>query len=147
MDFTNIFLELVIVIIILILRGFFTNWLAAKLKWESSFRKGFLANLTWFLLLVIVHLIIIFYGAPIMISFALDADFVFFVFNFVVLLINLIIGIFTIKYFYNREYWGSSVITIIIVIIERIIVILINTIIYLTCGIFLTGGFYIFPPF
>jgi len=150
MDLISILVDIVILIIILILRALYTNWLATKLKWESSFRRGFLVNLVWIIFLVVISLIIIFFAPPLLIglNFTIDEiSSIYFIIGFLIFIINVIIGIFIVHSFYEKEYWGSFVVTIIVVISERVIMVIINVSIYFFLGEWLTEGFYLFTPF
>jgi len=150
MDLISILVDIVILIIILILRALYTNWLATKLKWESSFRRGFLVNLVWIIFLVVISLIIIFFAPPLLIglNFTIDEiSSIYFIIGFLIFIINVIIGIFIVHSFYEKEYWGSFVVTIIVVISERVIMVIINVSIYFFLGVWLTEGFYLFTPF
>jgi len=150
MDPISILVDIVILIIILILRAFYTNWLAIKLKWESSFKRGFLVNLIWMILLVVINLLIIFIAPPLFIELSLTIDeitTIYIIIGFLIFLINLVIGIFIVRSFYKKEYWGSLTVAIIVVISERVIILIINLSIYLFFGSLLTEGFYLFTPF
>ncbi|MHA1670307.1 MAG: hypothetical protein ACTSV5_06965 [Promethearchaeota archaeon] len=150
MDPISILLDIVILIIFLILRALYTNWLAKKLRWESSFKKGFLVNLTWIILLVIISILIIFIAPPIFIELSLTVDeinSIYIIISFLSFIINVIIGIFIVHSFYEKEYWSSSVVVIIILISERVVMVLINRSIYFFMSVMFTGGFYLFTPF
>ncbi len=150
MDPICILVDIVILIIILILRALYTNWLATKLKWESSFRRAFLVNLVWIILLVVISLIVIFIAPPLFIELSLTVDeisLVYLIIGFLIFIINVIIGIFIVHYFYEKEYWGSLVVTIIVVISERVIMVIIYISFYFFLGVWFTGGFYLFTPF
>ena len=150
MDPISILVDIVILIIILILRALYTNWLATKLKWESSFRRAFLVNLVWIIFLVVISLIVIFIASPLFIELGLTMDeiaLVYLMIGFISFTINVIIGIFIVHYFYEKEYWGSLVVTIIVVISERVIMVVIIVSIYFFLGMWLTEGFYLFTPF
>ncbi|MBY9002817.1 MAG: hypothetical protein KGD73_02490 [Candidatus Lokiarchaeota archaeon] len=150
MDPTIILVDIAILIIILILRALYTNWLAIKLKWESSFRRGFLVNLVWIIILVVISLLIIFITPPIFIEFGLIVDeinSIYLIISFSIFIINVIIGTFIVHSFYKKEFWGSLVVSIIMVISERAIMLIINVCIYIFFGQFLTEGFYLFTPF
>ena len=150
MDPISILVDIVILIIILILRALYTNWLATKLRWESSFRKGFLVNLVWIVLLVVINLSIIFITPPLFIGLSLTMDeitSIYIITGFSIFIINIIIGIFIIHSFYKREYWGSLVVTIIVVISERVIMLIIYISILFFFGVIFTEGFYLFTPF
>ena len=150
MDPICILIDIVILIIILILRALYTNWLATKLKWESSFRRAFLVNLAWIILLVVISLLVIFIAPPLFIGLGLTVDeisLVYLIISFLIFIINVIIGIFIVHSFYEKEYWGSFVVTIIVVISERVIMVIINVSIYFFFKEYLTGGFYLFTLF
>jgi len=150
MDPISILVDIVILIIILILRALYTNWLATKLKWESSFRRGFLVNLVWIIFLVVVSLLIIFIAPPLFIELSLTVDeisLVYLIIGFLIFIINVIIGIFIVHSFYEKEYWGTLVVTIIVVISERVIMVVIIVTIYFFLGVWFTEGFYLFTPF
>jgi len=150
MDPISILLDIVILIIILLLRAFYTNWLAIKLKWESSFKKGFLVNLVWIILLVVISLLIIFITPPIFIELSLTVDEIYSIYliiNLSIFILNVIIGMSIVHSFYKKELWGSLVVSIIVVISERIIMLIINLSIYFFFGSLLTEGFYLFTPF
>ncbi len=150
MDPIVILVDVVILIIILILRALYTNWLATKLKWESSFRRAFLVNLVWIILLVVISLIVIFISSPLFIELGLTMDeiaLIYLMVGFLIFIINVLIGIFIVHYFYEKEYWGSLVVTIIVVISERVIMVVIIVSIYFFLGMWFTEGFYLFTPF
>jgi len=150
MDPISILVDIVILIIILILRALYTNWLATRLEWESSFRRGFLVNLLWIILLVVISLIVIFIASPIFIGLGLTVDeinLVYLIISFLIFIVNVIIGIFIVHSFYEKEYWGSLVVTIIVVISERVIMVVIIVSIYFFLGVWFTEGFYLFTPF
>ncbi|MBY9018395.1 MAG: hypothetical protein KGD66_06135 [Candidatus Lokiarchaeota archaeon] len=150
MDLISILVDIAILIIILILRALYTNWLAIKLKWESSFRRGFLVNLAWIILLVVISVLIIFIAPPIFIELSLTVDeinSIYLIISFIIFIINVIIGIFIVHSFYEKEYWGSSVVSIIVVISERVIMVIIQASIYFFFQVLLTEGFYLFTPF
>ena len=150
MDSIIILVDIVILIMILILRTLYTNWLAIKLKWESSFRRGFLVNLAWIILLVVINLLIIFIAPPLFIGLSLTMEeitSIYLIIGFLIFIINVIIGIFIVHFFYEKEYWGSFVVTIILVISERVIMVIINVSIYLFLGVWFTEGFYLFTLF
>ena len=150
MDHISILVDIVILIIILILRALYTNWLATKLKWESSFRRGFLVNLVWIIFLVVISLLIIFIAPPLFIGLSLTMDeitSIYLIIGFLIFIINVIIGIFIVHSFYEKEYWGSLVVTIIVVISEKVIMVIINVSIYFFLGAWFTEGFYLFTPF
>jgi len=150
MDLISILLDIVILIIILILRAFYTNWLAIKLKWKSSLRRGFLVNLSWIIFLVVISLLIIFIAPPIFIEIGLNVDeitSIYLIIGFLFFIINVIIGIFIVHYFYEKEYWGSLVVTIIVLISERVIMVIIYISIYFFLGVVSTEGFYLFTLF
>jgi hypothetical protein len=150
MDPIGILVDIVILIIILILRALYTNWLATKLKWESSFRRGFLVNLVWIIFLVVLSLLVIFIAPPLFIELSLTVDEIslaYLIIGFLIFIINVIIGIFIVHSFYEKEYWGSLVVTIILVISERVIMLVITVSIYFFFGMWFTEGFYLFTPF
>ena len=150
MDPICILIDIVILIIILILRALYTNWLATKLKWESSFRRAFLVNLAWIILLVVMSLLIIFIAPPLFIVLSWTVDeinLIYLIISFLIFIINVIIGLFIVHSFYDKEYWGSLVVAIIVVISERVIMLLIYVSIYIFLGVWFTGGFYLFTPF
>ena len=150
MDLIGILIDIVILIIILILRALYTNWLALKLKWESSFRRAFLVNLAWIISLVIISLIVIFIAPPLFIELSLTLDeitSIYMIIGFSIFIINVIIGIITIYSFYKKKYLDSFFVTIIVVISERILRFIIIVGIYLFLGVLLTEGFYLFTPF
>ena len=150
MDHISIIVDIVILIIILILRALYTNWLATKLKWESSFRRGFLVNLVWIIFLVVINLLIIFIAPPLFIGLSLTMDeitSIYIIIGFLIFIINVIIGIFFVHSFYEKEYWGSSVVTIIVVISERVIMLIIFISIFFFFRVIFTEGFYLFTPF
>jgi len=150
MDLIVVLIDIIILIIALILRALYTNWLAIKLKWESSFRRGFLVNLVWIILLVVISLLIIFITPPIFIELSLTGDeinSIYLIISFVIFIINIIVGTFIVHSFYEKEYWGSILVTIILVISERVIMVIINISIYFFLGVMFTSGFYLFTPF
>ena len=150
MDFISILVDIVILIMVLILRALYTNWLATKLKWESSFRRAFLVNLVWIILLVVMSLLIIFIAPPLFIGLTLTIDeinLIYLIISFLIFIINVIIGIFIVHFFYEKEYWGSLVVAIIVVISERVIMLLIYVSIWFFLGVWFTEGFYLFTPF
>jgi len=150
MDLISILVDIVVLIVILILRALYTNWLATKLKWESSFRRAFLVNLVWVILLVVISLLIVFIAPPLFIGLGLTSDeiaLVYLTIGFLIFIVNVIIGIFIVHSFYEKEYWGSLVVTIIVVISERAIMVVIIVSIYFFLGVWLTEGFYLFTPF
>ncbi len=150
MDPIGILVDIVILILMLILRALYTNWLATKLKWESSFRRAFLVNLIWIIFLVVMSLLIIFIAPPLFIelSFTMDEiNLIYLIISFLIFIINVIIGIFIVHSFYEKEYWGSLVVAIIVVISERVIMVFIYVSIYIFLGVWLTEGFYLFTPF
>ena len=150
MDPIIILLDIVILIMILILRALYTNWLATKLKWESSFRRGFLVNLVWIILIIVINFIIIFIAPPLFIELSLTVDeiaSIYLIIGFSIFIINVIIGIFIVHSFYEKEYWGSSVVAIIVVVSERVILLIIYVSIYFFLNLLLTEGFYLFTPF
>jgi len=150
MDPICILVDIVILLIILILRALYTNWLATKLKWESSFRRAFLVNLVWVILLVVISLIVIFIAPPLFIELSLTVDeisLVYLIIGFLIFIINVIIGIFIVHSFYEKEYWGSLVVTIIVVISERVIMVIIYLSIYFFLDVWFTDGFYLFTSF
>jgi hypothetical protein len=150
MDLIGILVDIVILIIILILRALYTNWLATKLKWESSFRRAFLANLIWIIFLVVISLLIVFITPPLFIGLGLTTDeiaLIYLIIGFLIFIVNVIIGIFIVHSFYEKEYWGSLVVTIIVVISERVIMVIIIVSFYFFLGVWLTEGFYLFTPF
>ena len=150
MDPIIILVDIVILIMILILRALYTNWLATKLKWESSFRRGFLVNLVWIILIIVINFIIIFIAPPLFIELSLTVDeiaSIYLIIGFSIFIINVIIGIFIVHSFYEKEYWGSSVVAIIVVVSERVILLIIYVSIYFFLNLLLTEGFYLFTPF
>jgi hypothetical protein len=150
MDLIIILIDIVILIMILILRALYTNWLATKLKWESSFRRGFLVNLVWIILIIVINFIIIFISPPLFIELSLTVDeiaSIYLIIGFSIFIINVIIGIFIVHSFYKKEYWGSSVVAIIVVVSERVILLIIYVSIYFFLNLLLTEGFYLFTPF
>ena len=150
MDPIIILLDIAILIIILILRALYTNWLATKLKWESTFRKAFLVNLVWIILMIVINLLILFITPPLFIELILTVDeitSIYLIFNFSIFIINVIIGIFIVHAFYEKEFWGSSVVTIIVVISERVIMLILYACLYYFFSVLLTEGFYLFTPF
>ncbi len=150
MDPIGILVDIVILIIILILRALYTNWLATNLKWESSLRRAFLVNLIWIIILVVMSLLIIFIAPPLFIelSFTMDEiNLIYLIISFLIFIINVIIGIFIVHSFYEKEYWGSLVVAIIVVISERVIMVFIYVSIYIFLGVWFTEGFYLFTPF
>jgi len=150
MDLIIILVDIVILIMILILRALYTNWLATKLKWESSFRRGFLVNLVWIILIIVINFIIIFIAPPLFIELSLTVDeiaSIYLIIGFSIFIINVIIGIFIVHSFYEKEYWGSSVVAIIVVVSERVILLIIYVSIYFFLNLLLTEGFYLFTPF
>ncbi|MBA7573683.1 hypothetical protein ES708_15481 [subsurface metagenome] len=150
MDSISILVDIVILIIILILRALYTNWLATKLKWESSFRRGFLVNLVWIIFLVVISLLIIFIAPPLFIGLSLTMDeitSIYLIIGFLIFIINVIIGVFIVHFFYEKEYWGSLVVTIIVMISEKVIMVIIVVSIYFFLGVWFTEGFYLFTPF
>ncbi|MCJ7651576.1 MAG: hypothetical protein MUP85_23460 [Candidatus Lokiarchaeota archaeon] len=150
MDPIIILVDIVILIMILILRALYTNWLATKLKWESSFRRGFLINLVWIILIIVINFIIIFIAPPLFIELSLTVDeiaSIYLIIGFSIFIINVIIGIFIVHSFYEKEYWGSSVVAIIVVVSERVILLIIYVSIYFFLNLLLTEGFYLFTPF
>ena len=150
MDPIIILVDIVILIMILILRALYTNWLATKLKWESSFRRGFLVNLVWIILIIVINFLIIFIAPPLFIELSLTVDeiaSIYLIIGFSIFIINVIIGIFIVHYFYEKEYWGSSVVAIIVVVSERVILLIIYVSIYFFLNLLLTEGFYLFTPF
>ena len=150
MDPIIILVDIVILIMILILRALYTNWLATKLKWESSFRRGFLVNLVWIILIIVINFLIIFIAPPLFIELSLTVDeiaSIYLIIGFSIFIINVIIGIFIVHSFYEKEYWGSSVVAIIVVVSERVILLIIYVSIYFFLNLLLTEGFYLFTPF
>jgi len=150
MDLIIILVDIVILIMILILRALYTNWLATKLKWENSFRWGFLVNLVWIILIIVINFIIIFIAPPLFIELSLTVDeiaSIYLIIGFSIFIINVIIGIFIVHSFYEKEYWGSSVVAIIVVVSERVILLIIYVSIYFFLNLLLTEGFYLFTPF
>ncbi len=150
MDFIIILTDIILLIIVLILRALYTNWLTLKLKWESSFRRAFLANLVWIIFIVIISLLVIFIAPPLFIELSITEDDIasfYLIINLSIFIINIIIGIIIMYSFYKKKYWDSFFITIIVVISERILRYIIITSIYLILGVFLTEGFYLFTPF
>jgi len=150
MDPISILIDIVILIILLILRALYTNWLATKLKWESSFRKGFLINLVWIILLVGISLLIIFIAPPLFNELSLTVDeiiLIYMIIGCLIFIINVVIGIFIVHYFYKKEYWGSSVVAIIVVISERVLLLIIYISIFFLFRVIFTEGFYLFTPF
>ena len=150
MDPISILVDIVILIIVLILRALYTNWLAIRLKWESSFRRAFLVNLVWIILLVVMSLLIIFIAPPLFIGLSLTIDeinLIYLIISFLIFIINVMIGIFIVHFFYEKEYWGSLVVAIILVISERVIMLLIYVSIWFFVGVWFTEGFYLFTPF
>lgn len=150
MDPISILVDIVILIIMLILRALYTNWLATRLKWETSFRRGFLVNLIWIIFLVVISLLIIFIAPVLFIGLSLTIDeitSIYLIIGFLIFIINVIIGIFIVHSFYEKEYWGSLVVSIILVISERVIMVIIYVSIYFLLGVWFTEGFYLFTPF
>jgi len=150
MDPISILVDIVIFIMLLILRALYTNWLATKLRWESSFRRGFLLNLVWMVLVVVINLLIIFITLPLFIGLSLTMDkitSIYLIIGFLIFLINVVIGIFIVHSFYKKEYWGSLVVTIIVAISERAIRFILYISILFFFGVIFTEGFYLFTPF
>jgi hypothetical protein len=134
----------------LLLRALYTNWLAKKLKWESTFRMGILINSVWMLSLVIINVLIILIAPYLFIEFGFSIDeinSIYVIVGLLVFILNVIMGIFIVHSFYMKEYWGSLTITIIVVISERIIRILLYISFLMFFGLIFTEGFFLFIPF
>ncbi len=150
MDLISIFIDIVVIIIILILRAIYTNWLASRLKWESNIRRGFIANLVWVVIVIILNLLIIFIAPALFIEFGITVDemtSIYLIVGLSIFIMDVIIGMFVIHLFYAKEYLSSVVVAIIVLITEKILSYFIIIGIYFFMGIILTGGFYLFTPF
>ena len=150
MEPISILVDIVIFVIILLLRAVYTNWLAKKLKWESTFRIGVLINLVWMISLVIINVLIILIAPYLFVELNFSIDeitSIYLIIGLIVFILNVIMGIFIVHSFYTEEYWGSIAIAIILVISERVIMLILYIGFLFFFGVIFTGGFFLFTPF
>jgi hypothetical protein len=153
MDIILILFDIIFVIVIIFLKSYLLRWLASNKNWESNLQKSILTNIYWILTMVGISIIFLI-TLPILldlliINSLLDDYFLFTFINLTFFALNFIIGYLLISYSYNGSRIDSFVISLILLITEKVFIMIIQALVILILGSYLSiyEGIYIFGPF
>lgn len=151
MDLIVILFDIIFVIVIIILKSYLLRWLASNKNWESNLQKSVLTNIYWFLIMLGISIIFIIMLPVILSALAInylhDDFFWFSIIRLTFFALNFIIGYLLISYFYGGSNIDSFVISLILLIIEKVIIVLIEALVILLFSVYFFDGIYIFSPY
>ncbi len=153
MDLIVILFDIIFVIVIIVLKSYLLRWLASNKNWERNLQKSILTNIYWLLTMVGISIIFLI-TLPILldllaINSLIDNYFWFTFINLTFFALNFIIGYLLISFSYNGSRIDSFVISLILLITEKVIIIVIQALVILILGSYfsLYEGIYIFSPY